>query len=213
MKWTDFSPAWQACLDEAWQACLAGSIPIGSVILNEDKDVICRGRNHTRDNLAPAPQLNHHPLAHAELNALLQLNQNGRKVNPHTCSIYTTMEPCPLCMGAIYMSGVRQIMFASRDSYAGSTNLLGTTPYLSRKPVKVFGPENKQIEDVLIALVTEYYFRSQPNDIHLVLDPWKSISPNGVTFGERLFADGWFNSVSALKPGAAEIFEMLLDNF
>ena len=56
------------------------------------------------------------------------------------CIVYTTTEPCPLCMGALYMSGVRGLRFTSRDPWAGSANLLGTT--------QVCGPERV---DLLVA--------------------------------------------------------------
>ncbi len=94
-----------------------------------------------------------HKLAHAEINALLAVSL------PHDefrqLAIYTTMEPCPLCMGAIYMAGVRRIYYACRDSYAGSIDMLGSTPYLSRKPIKAFGPPRGDLENILAAIQTE----------------------------------------------------------
>ena len=57
-----------------------------------------------------------------------------------TYTLYATLEPCPLCFSALYMSDVRKLVFAAADRYGGSTNLLGATPYLSRKPIEISGP-------------------------------------------------------------------------
>ena len=92
-------------------------------------------------------------LAHAELNALLALKADRQ--TRHAASLYTTTEPCPLCLGAFYMSGVRTLHYAAREPFAGSTNLLGTTPYLSRKPIKVYGPADPDLEALVTALAVE----------------------------------------------------------
>ena len=75
-------------------------------------------------------------MAHAEVEALQKLDFDA--IDPHSCALYTTTEPCPMCMGTFYMSGIRTLHYASREPYSGSTNLLGTTWYLSRKPIKDF---------------------------------------------------------------------------
>ena len=63
-----------------------------------------------------------------------------------------------MCMGAIYMSGVRTLNFAARDPFAGSINMLGTTWYLERKSIKVFGPD-QELEMVIVALFVEHELR------------------------------------------------------
>src|SRR3712207_7202914 len=49
-------------------------------------------------------------------------------ISGHT--LFTTTEPCPLCVGASYMSRVRAIRFAARDPWAGGTHLVAASPYL-----------------------------------------------------------------------------------
>ena len=60
-----------------------------------------------------------------------------------------------MCMGTFYMSGLRTLHFASRDPYAGSVDLLGKTWYLSKKPIKVFGPANPALEIIIMAMAVE----------------------------------------------------------
>ncbi len=186
--WNDLSPVWHSCLEEAWQAYCAGTVPIGAVITGPQGEIIARGRNHIFDDLAAPGQVSRNQLAHAELNALLQFRRD--LINAHECAIFTTMEPCPLCMGAIYMSGIRTIHFAARDTYAGSTNLLGTTPYLRVKPIGIFRPQNPVLEAVLISIITEFDLRRYSNHDHRdqspVIKAWENTVPKGVQLGKKL---------------------------
>ncbi len=190
--WDTLDLPWQTCLEEAWAASCAGTVPIGAVVIDAAGCILSRGRNRILDQGEP-PYVYGHTLAHAELNALVALDYNG--VDPHTCAIYTTTEPCPLCMGAIYMSGVRQVHYASRDPYAGSTNILGTTPYLSRKPVKVFGPERLDLEIAVMAMFVEFELHRHADALDgVVIRAWQAGAPEAaiqaVRIGESLFRSG-----------------------
>jgi tRNA(adenine34) deaminase len=138
MKWSDFPYIWQECFKEAWQSFQEGSRPIGSVIINDQGEIVARGKSATLNELSDSV-ITHNELAHAEINALLKLdNRVHKEVNSYV--LYSTLEPCPLCFGAFYMSGIRNLEYAANDRYGGSTNLKDTTPYLSRKPIKITGP-------------------------------------------------------------------------
>lgn len=138
MKWSDIPYIWQECFKEAWKSFQEGSRPIGALVTNSKGDIVSRGKSATFAELSDSV-ISHNELAHAEMNALLKLdNRVHQKVNTYV--LYTTMEPCPLCFGAFYMSGIRNLEYAAKDKYGGSTNLKDTTPYLSRKPIKINGP-------------------------------------------------------------------------
>ena len=220
--WDRLEPPWQACLEEAWLAYGAGSVPIGAVVTDSLGRIIGRGRNRIGDR---APASTHaaplngparavvafHDLAHAELNALLSLNyvyENETEAdNPHRWLLYTTMEPCPLCLGALYMSGIRALHYASRDPYAGSVNLLGATPYLSRKPVRVFGP-HPLLEIISAALSVEWsLFHETDHSAQFVLDHWRPVLPLGVALGERLFERQVIRELQARHASAADMTE------
>jgi len=186
--WDRLSPPWQASLEEAWIAYCAGSVPIGAVVSDEQGNLLSRGRNRRHDSLEAGAYIHSSILAHAELNALLALAQDG--LDPHTCSLYTTTEPCPLCMGAIYMSGVRQLCYASRDPWAGSVDMLGATPYLSRKSLRVYGPPDPDLETILVAINVDAALRARIGRAGEVLEEWHAVVPKGVDFGRRIFQDG-----------------------
>lgn len=173
---------------EVWDGFRAGSIPIGAAIYDSQGNLIAHGRNHIYDDLAAEGQVRQHQLAHAELNTLLQVDR--RSLNLHNCILYTSMEPCPLCMGAIYMSGIRTVAFAARDGYAGSSNLLGTTPYLSRKNIKITQFAEPGLEIILLGIqlvVERRRLHLTGLDLYeTVIGAWAEICPAGVAFGEIL---------------------------
>ena len=145
--WKRLSSYWKAALDEAWEAYKAGSVPIGAVIVDPQGSVVSRGRSRQFEKTGEPGTVYGNPLSHAELNALLTLDY--ARVQPRECVLYTTVEPCPLCMGAAYMAGIRRIRFASHDFWAGSANMLGSTPYLSMKPVNCLEPDDQELEDAM----------------------------------------------------------------
>lgn len=182
----ELAPPWRAALEEAWEAYRAGSHPIGAVVLGPDGRLLARGRNRVFD-LAPGGHVKGNPLAHAEMNALLELDYAA--VDPHACSLFTTTEPCPLCLGALYMSGVRHLRFGARDGWCGSVDLLGATPYLARKPIAVSGPW-PQIEALVIVLQSEFALRQDTRRAQPLLEADRSLSPAAVALGEALHRTG-----------------------
>ena len=223
--WDSLSPAWQACLEEAWAADCAGSVPIGAAVADANGQVVGRGRNRIADKRAPQVTASddeqhgnravfNHDLAHAELNALLSLRlvdwDKTLPNSPRQWVLYTTMEPCPLCLGAFYMSGLRQLHFAARDTYSGSVNLLGATPYLSRKPIQVIGPQ-PELEPLSVALAIETLLQgSSMERSQLACDQWRPTVPLGVALGKYLFDRQTLQQLRAAQATAAEMVSLVM---
>lgn len=101
-------------LKEAELALQEGERPIGAIVVHNGQ-VISRGRaQHRRRNSE---------IAHAELNALMDAHAYVR-ANLHECAIYTTVEPCVMCLGAIVMSDVPHVVFALADKWIRSVEML-----------------------------------------------------------------------------------------
>jgi tRNA(Arg) A34 adenosine deaminase TadA len=81
-----------------------GGGPFGAVIVNEGK-VISEGNNKV--------VLNCDPTAHAEVMAIRLAASALETHNLDTCTLYTSCEPCPMCLGAIYWSGIKKVVYAS----------------------------------------------------------------------------------------------------
>jgi hypothetical protein len=119
------------------------------------------------------------------------------------------MEPCPLSMGAIYMSGVRRIYYACRDTYSRSVDMLGSTTYLSRKPVKAFGPQRRDLENILAGIQTEHRLVKFHGDHSFVQEEWGKVYPQGVALGERLAASRELLAMRLNHLPVAEVLDWL----
>jgi tRNA(adenine34) deaminase len=187
--WESLSPAWRACWEEGWAAYRdGGNAIIGAAVVDRTGRVCARGRNQVRHRGSDPMPVADHELAHAEVNALFSfpIRHGG-----FDYALYTLLEPCPLCMGAFYMSGIRHLHFAARDPWAGSANLLGTTRYLSLKPIQVFDAEDRRLEATYVAIhVASMIELRAPDDPGRLVDAWKPGYPAGVAHGRRVFDAG-----------------------
>ncbi len=101
----------QLALEAAEEAGRAGDVPIGAVVAHEGEIVAVAANRRERDR---------DPTAHAEI---LALREAGRKLGTWRlvdCTLYVTLEPCPMCMGATVNARVGRLVFACRDPKAGA---------------------------------------------------------------------------------------------
>lgn len=103
-------------LQEAQQAMDEEEVPVGAVVVQEGK-VIARGHNMT-ERLQD-------PTAHAEMIALTAaFNALGSKYLPEA-TLYVTVEPCPMCAGALYWSKIGRIVYGTSDEKNGYKRIAG----------------------------------------------------------------------------------------
>jgi tRNA(adenine34) deaminase len=203
--WERLSAPWRASVEEAWAAYRAGSVPVGAAITDGAGRVIARGRNCMFEGEAEGYALLGTPMAHAEMNALLGLA--GREVDHRTCTLYTTLEPCPMCIGAARMHAMGQVYYAARDPVAGSAAFATMTPFMQRWPMRVTGPQDEVLEGALLALHTDFSLR---HGWH-----WTEVTGRepacaaGVRLGQRLFASDELARRASEKLAAAEALEWL----
>lgn len=209
--WDTLSTPWKACLDEAWQAYCAGSLPIGAVIVGKDGEILTRGRNRIFQSNKLPFNANNHEIMHAELQCTLALDQNS--IPRRSAELYTSMEPCPMCLCTWYMSGMAVLHFAARDPYAGSTNLLQTTWYMQKKGKKAFGPAIPWLEDILIGLIVETEIRKRGFFPKSVKTSWESVLPEGVELGERFNANEHLAEMRNTQVPVEEGFRYLISHY
>jgi len=147
------------CLDLAWQAFGAGSVPVGAVVLCESGTVVSSGRSRMYETGAPIPELANSLLAHAEVNALVRLDPR-RRYEHHT--LVTTLEPCPLCVGALAMSTIGRLTYLGADPYGGAVGRLANTAHTARVHVQVSGPRRDAVGTLASALHVAYYLQRNP---------------------------------------------------
>lgn len=101
----------QRALAEARLALSEGEVPVGAVVVHQG-DVIATGRN--------APIRLHDPSAHAEMIALRAAGTALGNYRLDNCTLYVTLEPCPMCMAAISHARIARVVFAAPDPRAGA---------------------------------------------------------------------------------------------
>jgi tRNA(adenine34) deaminase len=94
-------------------------VPIGAVVVREGK-MIGRGRNR-RERLAD-------PTHHAEIEAIREAAREARSWRLEDCTLYATVEPCPMCAGAAVNARIRRIVYGCADPKAGYCGTLGNIP-------------------------------------------------------------------------------------
>jgi len=105
--------AMDLALAEARQAAQEGEIPIGAVLLDADGTVVARAHN-TRE-------ADQDPTAHAEITALREGARALGRWRLDDCTLYVTLEPCPMCAGAVTMARVGRLVFGAwNDEYGAA---------------------------------------------------------------------------------------------
>ncbi len=101
----------QAALDEAAVAESLAEVPIGAVVVL-DGQIIGRGHN--------LRETSNDPTTHAEIIAIQQAAKRLNSWRLLDCTLYVTLEPCVMCMGAIILARIPQLVFGCRDPKAGA---------------------------------------------------------------------------------------------
>jgi tRNA(adenine34) deaminase len=151
--WERLSFPWQCAVEEAWAAYCNGSLPHGAVVTDADGRVLSRGRNRINEKAAEGTMLHGHLLAHAEMNALTQVDWST--VNERTCILYSTIEPCAMCTGAVRMARLHEVRYAARDIFSGGSSLIDKTLFLKSGNLNIIGSEDHELEVVLLSIFIE----------------------------------------------------------
>lgn len=124
---------WNKCLDLAVEAFNSGSMAISAVVANNKNEIVGFGRNHRSVNDNVTNFICGSSIAHAEINAIHSIKEES--LTGEDLIIYTTVEPCPMCLGAIAMSRIRKILVGSKDPHAGSLKYLNSNDYVKSKNI------------------------------------------------------------------------------
>lgn len=101
----------QQALMEAQKAKKYNEIPIGALVVRQGV-IIGRGHN--------SREIDECVVSHAEINAIKEASKHLGHWRLTGCDIYVTIEPCPMCYGAIYQSRIHRIIYGAKDPKAGA---------------------------------------------------------------------------------------------
>lgn len=110
----DHLPFIQAALKEAQKAETKNEVPVGAVIVHEGR-IIARGHNLRESRQSV--------LGHAELTAVAKASKKLGSWRLTGCDVYVTLEPCPMCAGALQQARVRHVYYGVADPKGGALSL------------------------------------------------------------------------------------------
>ena len=121
----------QTAIRLAEEAAADGEIPVGAVVVDrETGEILGRGRNRR--------ERDHSPTAHAEILAIEEAAKKRGSWRLSGCNLYVTLEPCPMCSGAIINARIDRVIFGAYDEKAGavvSVQQMFSLPYNHRPRV------------------------------------------------------------------------------
>ena len=125
-------------LEEAEAAAAVGDVPVGAVVLGPGGEVLARRRNER--------ELRGDPVAHAELLAIQDAAAALGAWRLTGCTVVVTLEPCPMCAGALVAARVGRVVFGAFDPKAGAVGTLYnlcTDPRLNHEVEVVAGVQGE----------------------------------------------------------------------
>lgn len=102
----------KSALELARRAMAEGEVPVGCVVVSADGEIIGSGYNRREKEK--------NALAHAELEAINEACRNMEDWRLNGCSLYVTLEPCPMCAGAIINSRISKVFYGAKEEQSGA---------------------------------------------------------------------------------------------
>ncbi len=137
----------RAALALAGEAGAAGDVPVGCVVVSPEGEIIGRGKNER--------QAKNSAVAHAEVEAIEEACRRLGTWRLQDCSLYVTLEPCPMCAGAIMNARIKRVYYGARETRSGSC---GSVINLFMENYE-FSPQvvGGVLEDECAALMTDFF--------------------------------------------------------
>lgn len=102
----------QLALEQAQQAAEAGEVPVGAVLVNQHNELLAAGHNQ--------PISSHDPTAHAEIMVLRQAAKTIQNYRLIDTTLYVTLEPCVMCVGAMVHARVKRLVYGAEEYKTGA---------------------------------------------------------------------------------------------
>lgn len=108
----------ERALELAREAASRGEIPVGAIVVDKDGAIIGEGFNRREELQSPT--------AHAEVLAIEQAAKTLKNRRLSGCTLYVTLEPCPMCAGAVMNAGLKRLVYGAFDDKNGACASVAT---------------------------------------------------------------------------------------
>lgn len=132
MRWIELEEEWKKVFELSWISFCEGNLPIAAIIVDDLGSILSTGRN----SINISKKFLNPKVDHAETECMQALDITKHK-DVRNYILYTSMEPCPMCIGTIVMGNIRHIRIAAKDGYGGATDLCDKNEYLANKHMDI----------------------------------------------------------------------------
>lgn len=137
-------------LDEARKAFLMEEVPVGALVVQDDK--ILASAYNLKETL-------NDPTAHAEIIALRQASQKIKNWRLYDATLYVTLEPCVMCAGAMVEARLKRVVYAAADEKKGAVDSrfnIAESPFLDHQVEVIAGVREREAKELL-----EMFFKTK----------------------------------------------------
>ena len=208
--WSDLNDIWKEAFNLAWDSFKKNTIPIGAVIVDSEDRIVSRGRNRIYDVESKNPLAGTY-MAHAEMTAMINLKEKEHPdIKKYT--LYTTMEPCPMCFGTMVMMGIRNLRYAARDGFAGATELNTNMKYIHSKKINIHRCSD-ELEVFQICIQASFEYVRNHKRLEELLNSWRVYCSEGVDLGKSLYEEGYFKEALMRDRAIEEIYDEIISRY
>lgn len=178
-------PPWRAVFEEAWNSWRTGNFGIGAVLVDPRSDaIVSTGRNRVAQRTSGPRTLSGNFTAHAEMNAFAAM----KTFSAAGLHLYTTLEPCLMCMATSILLNVEHVHFAARDEFfEGLDDLWTHHPYTRERRPDSTGPLSGPLARIARVLPLSFSALWAPDSEPVQLA--RAQQPELVAIAERLPGD------------------------
>ncbi len=200
MRFRELDKEWQRVFELSWQSYCEGNLPIGAIITDDDGNILSVGRNH----YITTKRFPNCKVDHAETECIQQLDiQKYPDLKSYT--LYTSMEPCPMCIGTIIMSNLKRVRVAARDAWAGASDICIKNAYANKKAVEVVFADDF-LANMQIAWQGSVELKRNGSDCE-VYKSFMEMYPVGASAAYKLYSEGIADKFIDDRATAEQMFD------
>ena len=206
MRYKELDMYWKRIFHMEWLSICEGSKAIAALIVSGDGEIISDGRNKIGEATIPNPRV-----SHAEVEAIRNLDI---KKYPHvkTYTLYTALEPCPMCMGTLVMGGIKNVVIGAKDAYGGAMELLEHSKYLKGKNINiVWMPQEYGDVQRGFQTLKEIIYNTNEEQVERMISDFSVFNKKGVVAAKELVNKGMFKDKKLNTYGVEEVFDGLME--
>lgn len=204
MKYNELDKYWKRIFLLEWESVCEKSKAIAALIVSEKEGIISEGRNKIGEQTIPNPRV-----SHAEVEAIRNLDI---KKYPYVklYTLYTALEPCPMCMGTMVMGGIRNIIIGAHDDHGGAMHLIEHSKFLRDKNIKVtWMPQEYGDIQRGLQTIKELLYNTDKEKLERMLADFSVYNAKGVEAAKELVEKGVFSENSPKDYTIDFIFDEL----